>query len=128
MRVRNRLASPSSSAPVPIPRATPNGEKRAPLSSPSSSTPIPTSPTPSPPTHLSTARVAASSPPTVDDSPLSRASIIVNPPTPSVEPTRIKNSSANEQTRRLLPFTCQFRLRLSHQLVPPPQRYVPTRI
>src|SRR6266702_4684684 len=90
---------PSSSAPVPIPRATPKGEKRAPRSSPSSSTPIPTSPTPSPPTHPSTARVAASSPPTVDDSPLSRASIIVNPPTPSVEPTRIKNSSANEQTK-----------------------------
>ncbi|KAI9444712.1 hypothetical protein H4582DRAFT_2070478 [Lactarius indigo] len=87
------------SAPVPIPRAPPKGEKRAPLSSPSSPTPIPTSPTPSPPTHPSTTKVAASSPPTVDDSPLSRASIIANPPTPSVEPTHMKNPSANEQAK-----------------------------
>jgi hypothetical protein len=92
---------PQSSAPVPIPRATPRGEKRAPLPSPSSSaTPTPTSPTPSPPTQPSIAiKVAASSPPTVDDSPLSRASIIVNPPTPSVEPTQIQNPPADEQAK-----------------------------
>ncbi|KAH8990161.1 hypothetical protein EDB86DRAFT_3080505 [Lactarius hatsudake] len=90
--------SPSSSAPIPIPRAPPKSDKRTPLSS-SSSTPIPTSPTPSPPTHPPTAKVTASSPPTVDDSPLSRASIIVNPPTPSVEPTRMKNPPANEQPK-----------------------------
>ncbi|KAH9081558.1 hypothetical protein EDB83DRAFT_2333473 [Lactarius deliciosus] len=70
--------SPSSSAPIPIPRAPPKSDKRTPLSSSS---------------------VTASSPPTVDDSPLSRASIIVNPPTPSVEPTRMKNPPANEQPK-----------------------------
>ena len=90
---------PPSSAPVPIPRATPKGEKRAPLSSPSSSTPSPTSPAPSPPTQPSIPKVTASLPPIVDDSPLSRASIIVNPPTPSVEPTHIKIPSANEQAK-----------------------------
>ncbi|KAH9035060.1 hypothetical protein EDB84DRAFT_1593940 [Lactarius hengduanensis] len=91
--------SPLSSAPIPIPRAPPKSDRRTPLSFSSSSTPIPTSPTPSPPTHPSTAKVTASSPPTVDDSPLSRASIIVNPPTPSVEPTHMKNPSANEQAK-----------------------------
>ncbi|KAH8992504.1 hypothetical protein EDB92DRAFT_579276 [Lactarius akahatsu] len=91
--------SPPFSAPIPIPRAPPKSDKHTPLSSSSSSTPIPTSPTPSPPTHPSTTKVTASLPPTVDDSPLSRASIIVNPPTPSVEPTRMKNPSANEQAK-----------------------------
>ena len=84
---------PPSSAPIASPRASTRGEKRAPIS-PSSSTPTPTSPTPSPATHP---KVAASSPPTVDDSPLSRASIIVNPPTPSVEPTHIKSTPSNER-------------------------------
>ncbi|KAF8273995.1 hypothetical protein EI94DRAFT_1794648 [Lactarius quietus] len=90
---------PPSSAPVPIPRPPPKGEKRAPLSSPSSSTPIPTSPSPSPPSKPSVAKAASSPSPTVGDSPLSRASIIVNPPTPSVEPTQINIPSANEQAR-----------------------------
>ena len=85
---------PPSAAPIAIPRASTRGEKRAPVSSPSSSTPTPTSPTPSPATHP---KVAASSPQTGDDSPLSRASIIVNPPTPSVEPTHIQGPSANER-------------------------------
>jgi hypothetical protein len=93
------LPRPSSSAPVPIPRVARKGERRAPSSSPSSSTPTPTPPTPSPPTHPSTAKVAPSSPPTIDDSPLSRASIIVNPPTPSVEPTRIKIPSTDERAK-----------------------------
>jgi hypothetical protein len=38
-----------------------------------------------------------SAPPAIDDSPLSRASIIANPPTPYVEPTRINSPPVKEQ-------------------------------
>jgi hypothetical protein len=87
-----------SSLPVPIPRAVPKGEKRATASSPPSAKPVPASAPVSPPTHPTTGWVSVSAPPAIDDSPLSRASIIANPPTPYVEPTRINNSPVKEQT------------------------------
>ncbi len=87
-----------SSLPVPIPRAGPKGEKRATASSPSSAKPVPASVPVSPPTHPTTGRFSVSAPPAIDDSPLSRASIIANPPTPYVEPTCINNPPVKEQT------------------------------
>ena len=86
---KSQTNAAGSSLPVPIPRAVPKSEKRAHASAPSSSTPVPASASVSPPTHPSTGRMSVSAPPAIDDSPLSRASIIANPPTPYVETTRI---------------------------------------
>ncbi|KAH9964233.1 hypothetical protein BC827DRAFT_1154192 [Russula dissimulans] len=86
-----------SSQPVPIPRAVSKGEKRAPRSSPTSATPAPSASLSPPPTGPTTSRVSVSAPPAIDDSPLSRASIIANPPTPYVEPTRINNLPVSVQ-------------------------------
>ena len=106
-----QFTSPSS-LPVPIPRPVSNGEKRAPASSllsakpvpvsapassPLSAKPIPVSAPVSAPTHPPAGRVSVSAPPAIDDSPLSRASIIANPPTPYVEPTRINIPPVKEQ-------------------------------
>jgi hypothetical protein len=41
--------------------------------------------------------VSVSAPPAIDDSPLSRASIIANPPTPYAEPARINTPPVKEQ-------------------------------
>lgn len=87
---------PPSSLPVPIPRPV-KSEKRATASSPPSAKPVPASAPVSPPTHPPTGRVSVSAPPAIDDSPLSRASIIANPPTPYVEPTRINSPPVKEQ-------------------------------
>ena len=111
---RDKLKSQPTSAPsspVPIPRAATKNDKRTSRSSHYSTTPVPSStplsppaphastslPPPAPPTSLSpsilpsTNRISVSAPPALDDSPLSRASIIANPPTPYVEPSRIYN-------------------------------------
>ena len=95
---KSQTNPPGSSLPVPIPRAVPKSEKRAHVSAPSSSTPVPGSASLSPPTHPSTGRMSVSAPPAIDDSPLSRASIIANPPTPYVETTRINIPPVMEQT------------------------------
>jgi hypothetical protein len=94
---RKSQTSPTSSLPVPIPRAVPKSEKRAHASAPSSAAPAPVPASLTPPTHPSTGRMSASAPPAIDDSPLSRASIIANPPTPYVETTRINNPPVMEQ-------------------------------
>jgi hypothetical protein len=92
-----------SSLPVPIPRPVSNGEKRATASSPPSAKPVPVSAPVSAPvpassrTYPPTGRVSVSAPPAIDDSPLSRASIIANPPTPYVEPTRIDHPPVKDQ-------------------------------
>jgi len=90
-------STPTSSLPVPIPRTVPKSEKRATASSPTSAKPVPASAPVYSSTHPSTGRVSVSAPPAIDDSPLSRASIIANPPTPYVEPTRINNLPVKEQ-------------------------------
>jgi hypothetical protein len=91
-------STPPSSLPVPIPRTVSKSEKRATASSPPSAKPVPASAPVSSPTHPpSTGRVSVSAPPAIDDSPLSRASIIANPPTPYVEPTRINSPPVKEQ-------------------------------
>ncbi|KAI0308299.1 hypothetical protein B0F90DRAFT_1681739, partial [Multifurca ochricompacta] len=75
-----------------------DGRKSQPLplsSAPRASRSSPLSPT-SVPVSI-TLQVATSAPPAINDSPLSRASIIANPPTPYVEPTRIRNSPATGQ-------------------------------
>jgi hypothetical protein len=87
---RKSQSTPPSSLPVPIPRAVSKSEKRA-LASPPFAKPVSVPAPLSLPTHPSTGRVSVSAPPAIDDSPLSRASIIANPPTPYVEPTRINN-------------------------------------
>ena len=95
--------NPPSSFPVPIPRAVSKSERRAPASSPASPTPVSASASVSPRAHPSTGRMSVSAPPAIvappaiNDSPLSRASIIANPPTPYVETTRINNPPATEQ-------------------------------
>ena len=92
-----KQSNPPSSFPVPIPGTVLKGERRPTASSPPSAKPIPASAPVSSPTHPSTGRVSVSAPPAIDDSPLSRASIIANPPTPYVEPTRITIPPVNEQ-------------------------------
>lgn len=94
---RKPQSTPPSSLPVPIPRTAPKGDKRVTASSPPSAKPVPASAPVSSPTHPSTGRVSLSAPPAIDDSPLSRASIIANPPTPYVEPTRIIIPPVKEQ-------------------------------
>lgn len=90
-------SAPPSSLPVPIPRTVSKGEKRVTASSPPSARPVPASAPVFSSTHPPTGRVSVSAPPAIDDSPLSRASIIANPPTPYVEPTRINNLPVKEQ-------------------------------
>jgi hypothetical protein len=91
---------PPSSLPVPIPRTVSKSEKRLTASSPPSAKPVPASVPVSSPTNPPPGRVSMSAPPAIDDSPLSRASIIANPPTPYVEPTRINNPPVKEQAPR----------------------------
>jgi hypothetical protein len=87
-------STPPSSLPVPIPRTVSKGEKRTTAPSPPSAKPVPASAPVYSPTRHSTERVSVSAPPAIDDSPLSRASIIANPPTPYVE--RINNLPVKE--------------------------------
>ncbi|KAI0257039.1 hypothetical protein BJV78DRAFT_1277636 [Lactifluus subvellereus] len=90
--------APSSSLPIPISRAVSKGGQRASRSSPSSSAPASASTSLSPPIHPTIHPISTSAPPVIEtDSPLSRASIIANPPTPYVEPTRIDNSPPTGQ-------------------------------
>jgi hypothetical protein len=91
--------STPSSLPVPIPRAVSKNERRTSAASHPSATPVPTPAPLSPPTHPSTGQMSVLvPPPAIDDSPLSRASIIANPPTPYAEPNRINNLPAAVQT------------------------------
>ena len=94
---RKSQSNPPSSFPVPIPRAVSKSEKRAVAPSPPPPTPAPASSPPSRPARPPTGRMSVSAPPAIDDSPLSRASIIANPPTPYVETTIINNSPVTEQ-------------------------------
>jgi len=117
---KSQSTSPTSS-PVPIPRAATKTDKRTSRSSHHSSTPVPAAstslslpappvstslppPAPastslSPPVLPSTTRISVSAPPALDDSPLSRASIIANPPTPYVEPSPINNPPPPAQNK-----------------------------
>ncbi|KAI9509516.1 hypothetical protein F5148DRAFT_1186936 [Russula earlei] len=90
-------STPPFSSPVPISRAVPTSEQRASPSSRPSATRAPALAPLSPSTNPSANRISLSASPAINDSPLSRASIIANPPTPYVEPTRINNSPVTVQ-------------------------------
>jgi len=110
-----------SSQPVPIPRAVSKSEKRAPRSLPTSATPAPSASL-SPPTGPTNSRVSVSAPPAIDDSPLSRASIIANPPTPYVEPTRINNPPVPVQVPAPPPTQVSVPSPVISQIISSPQR------
>jgi hypothetical protein len=86
--------NPTASLPISTSHPVSKGGQRASRSSPPSSLPASASTSLSPP-HLPTVHpISKPAPPAIEtDSPLSRASIIANPPTPYVEPTHINTSS-----------------------------------
>jgi hypothetical protein len=90
--------NPPSSLPIPISPAVSRSGQRASRSSPTSFAPASASTPLSPPSHPTVYPISTSAPPAVEtDSPLSRASIIANPPTPYAEPARINNTPPTGQ-------------------------------
>ena len=90
--------APPSSLSIPLSRPVSKGGQRASRPSPPSSALASASTSLPPPTHPTIHPISTSaSLVTETDSPLSRASIIANPPTPYVEPTRINISPPTGQ-------------------------------
>jgi hypothetical protein len=85
-------SNPPSSQPISISRTVLKGGPRASRPSPPSSAPASAPPSLPPPAHPMMHPISRSAPPAIEtDSPLSRASIIANPPTPYAEPTPINS-------------------------------------